>query len=579
MPCDICHQEFDDHVSRKNLMLICNQSHSVCRECSDKMMVCHKCNGIIEKRQFCRVNNKRPVREPHRKERKKQPTMIFLLDISGSMYSRSCEREGAPSRIEMAVHLVKVMLEFCRTLSFDFRVSTFSDDVQSVEIHKDTSVAECEQVLSRLRPQGETKLGLALSELYDRHGPNNIYFVFTDGHPTDETKESVRRYEGTQLHLFCFGADVSIPLMKQVASSSFHTVSYIEDIRSIAGYIVPVFIWAATGQDRSELSVSDDTCRKKYVELLRPHVTKQESSQKCIDSLMDMLTKVQPITAYVRDLIIDTKGDTNHSRVEYSYESKNWDAFGRFYLLCILHCHQHLIPGNSFDPSLHHYRSSQYRTTFEKLSKVSVEGIQFHAFMCEGNEEEAVAASVSAASMMSQAFSFSDCYLPAPGEHDGCIAGDASIYIVKDDKKTKIQVKDLKTGDTCENGARVKWIVKIHHLCNGGPVTLYNGFTPSHPVLYKHHWIRAIDYPNAVKSTTTDPVFDIALNTPLHGHVTVNDINCAVLGYPVPGFVHPYYGSNRIIEHLQSRCPDGGIVTVDARDFSFSNGLVSNIFT
>ena len=60
----------------------------------------------------------------------------------------------------------------------------------------------------------------------------------------------------------------------------------------------------------------------------------------------------------------------------------------------------------------------------------------------------------------------------------------------------------------------------------------------------------------------------------------VNGIEAAVLGFPVPGMVHPYYGNReKIVSEIEVRCPDGGFVDVDARQFKFSSGLVSSLLS
>jgi len=79
---------------------------------------------------------------------------------------------------------------------------------------------------------------------------------------------------------------------------------------------------------------------------------------------------------------------------------------------------------------------------------------------------------------------------------------------------------------------------------------------------------------------TTDKVYDVILEDPSVPSMKVNGIDVAVAGYPVPGMVHPYWGSPRVVEDVQSRHPDGGFVDVDASNFQYTaDGLISSLFS
>jgi hypothetical protein len=60
--------------------------------------------------------------------------------------------------------------------------------------------------------------------------------------------------------------------------------------------------------------------------------------------------------------------------------------------------------------------------------------------------------------------------------------------------------------------------------------------------------------------------------------MTVNGIETAVVGFPVPGMIHPYWGSNRVVDDVHKKYPNGGFVDVDARLFGYTDGLVSSLF-
>ena len=103
--------------------------------------------------------------------------------------------------------------------------------------------------------------------------------------------------------------------------------------------------------------------------------------------------------------------------------------------------------------------------------------------------------------------------------------------------------------------------------------------TGSHPVYNSNKgWIKAKYYPGAKIVYTTDTVYDVILDDATIGSMKVNGIDVAVVGFPVPDMVHPYWGSREIVDDVKLRYPDGGFVDVDARKFKFTNGLVSSLF-
>jgi len=73
-------------------------------------------------------------------------------------------------------------------------------------------------------------------------------------------------------------------------------------------------------------------------------------------------------------------------------------------------------------------------------------------------------------------------------------------------------------------------------------------------------------------------VYDVAIDDRNVDHMIVNGIKVAVLGYPVKGMVHPFWGSNLVLDELEKHCPGGGLVYVDGRNFKVKDGLVSSIF-
>jgi hypothetical protein len=174
--------------------------------------------------------------------------------------------------------------------------------------------------------------------------------------------------------------------------------------------------------------------------------------------------------------------------------------------------------------------------------------------------------------VVQQSFQSEDTYYSS--SDDGCIGSDAQIVI----KRGTIPMKDVMPGDFSDE-SKIKWIIRVSNLNHGNPITLYNGLTGSHPV---HHtsegWIKAKYYPGAKVTLTSDIVYDVILEHKNVNSMKVNGIYAAVVGYPIKNMVHPYWGSNKVLDDVQLKYPNGGFVDVDAKQFQFMDGLVSSLF-
>ena len=209
MACPICDTTYNDHVEAQRCYNICaTEGYSVCKSCmnglSSRNMSCPSCRGPIRTNVMTRVNNVEqsdPMDVEERSAPMSNQQIILLIDISSSMGGQSGTKEGAPLRVELAVHMAKVMLAFCRKLKIKCVLYTFSEAVTKIPIDEETSSVAANQILEDIYPSGSTYLGLALKKLFDLHGDRSKYFVFTDGDSTDEYKESVSKFVNTQLHL------------------------------------------------------------------------------------------------------------------------------------------------------------------------------------------------------------------------------------------------------------------------------------------------------------------------------------------------------------------------------------------
>lgn len=611
--CPICFEPYDDQVQDRRCYTICaNEGHAVCKDCiKHRYSSCPICRGglldyPVFTRGFKPVDSNRSTSREQTNQMdvdaeiqqenedipefvNKNAPLVFIIDISGSMDGSSGEQTDAPKRIELAVHISKIFVAFAKKLGVDIFLYTFSSGCERLSITKNSTTDEINRVLENLRPCGETRLGNAMKVTFQNHGNTAKYFIFTDGEPTDHYREEIGKFDNTQVHLIAFSNGTKVDLLKDFGTNSLHTISYVEDVRSLPGYMVPVFIYAITDMKKANLSIEDDECRRKYVQILEPQID-GNTSQYRISDLIELLVRYN--TPYSRDLKDDTDGNAAHGRIEYSIKRENWQKFGKYYLQHINHCHKYMIPGNSFDPSLKHYRTPEYVKIYNLIadipSKISFIPFMSHSYQraqSSGNTVAAAQVAAASATRVTQSFRYTDSYNDSCSSYnsysasdDGCIGPDALIPIKRDNVEIVVPMRDIFPGDYV-GGSRIKWILVLHNLCNNNSFSLYNGVTGSHPVKYKNMWMKAKNVPDAKVEIIKGIVYDVIVEDRNQDSMLVNGNPVAVVGYPVPGMVHPYWGSNLILDDVVKHCPDGGFIHIDTINFKYDEtGAVSSIF-
>lgn len=575
--CEVCFNLFDD--DKRQCFVVCSGDHTLCRTCLDQVKAsgqvsCPLCRQPISLNPR-RVRLHQPSQmEKHdpmeldqdpknkdRKEDKEKKDIVIALDISGSMQGQSAESVESPIRLEMAVHMAKIMLAFCRKMSVHkCSVYTFSNTLVKLNIDHHTGIDAANRVLERLRPDAGTSIGVALDNLFRQNGPDACYFVFTDGQPTDDWQAGLSLYANTQLHLTAFSKDTSLVLLNAVAGNPLHTISYIEDVRSIAAYMIPVFVLALTGMRRVEMSSADEECRKMYAAWLRAGVHRQ-MTRADIGVVMSELAKRHRgvMDTYAGALARDTSGDSMHSRIEIgTLDSARWHAFGKFYNICALQCHEFLIPNNIFDVALEYYRTDAYKEIYLELSTVP-DSVRFVAFIATSRQAESEQSVSRATQYVSQGN-----YGSAGDE--GCIGPDELIGIWRNGLPKFVPMKDVRLSDCILFRNRlvgIKWIIRVHNLEHGRPITLYDGLTVNHPCLDGGKWVPASQIGKETKVVPGDTVlYDVVLEDQSVPSMVVNGKSAALVGYPAlcGDSVHPYWGTQAVIHDMEARCPGGGFV-------------------
>lgn len=198
--------------------------------------------------------------------------------------------------------------------------------------------------------------------------------------------------------------------------------------------------------------------------------------------------------------------------------------------------------------------------------------VEFSAFMTQDTHQQQTAAAVT-----QNSFKYMDTYSYSSSD-DGCIDPRAKVEMLYSNKYIPVQLCNLQLGDILREG-KIKWILHIYDLNHGNPFLIYNELTGSHPVQDPNeNWIKAKRYPNANIQQIESVVYDIVMENLTASSIKVNGINTAVAVFPIPGMIHPYWGWEKVRENLCARYPDGGFVDIQAKNFKYTNGLVSSLF-
>jgi hypothetical protein len=116
----------------------------MCKGCIDEYKKqynwpkCPVCNGQWRAIPIATwINNNEPESDPMDLVGVVEPVSldrpaVLLIDVSASMNNPSGTQQGAPTRVELAVHMAKVLLAFCRKLKMKCVVYTFSEMVKKV---------------------------------------------------------------------------------------------------------------------------------------------------------------------------------------------------------------------------------------------------------------------------------------------------------------------------------------------------------------------------------------------------------------------------------------------------------------
>lgn len=175
-----------------------------------------------------------------------------------------------------------------------------------------------------------------------------------------------------------------------------------------------------------------------------------------------------------------------------------------------------------------------------------------------------------------------------------CFDGNSYVKLAND---TSIKVNVLRKGDEVAtisdhtdvkgNGGQIcvaKVVCVLKTIMRNGfldLIELKNGarMTPWHPVMSKNGWVPARDVGVLKEKTACDAVYSIVLDS--HHVILINNLPCICLGhnYKTAGLVHPYLGTNLVIDDLKTMpgWRSGIIKTLNGGLERDSSGLICKI--
>jgi hypothetical protein len=512
--------------------------------------------------------------------------VVVVLDYSSSMSlsskgeigrSMNPTRERIPTRMEVVCHMAKILYLYCKELGRPIHFYLFNGNLHQLCINTKTSN---EQVFAQLEaammnPNGGTHIARALSTLYEQWEDEADYFLLTDGEAMDgaQIPAVMYQFQDASFHCMCFSADTKRDLLKDVVSfgEERHTISYIQDMESLMGYMIPIFVHATAlrmqASSTSTLTAEEEEVRQEYVNMLAPQLNGKRGAVTKEDMLLFVRKQQEehPTSKYIPALVQDTCDTTGkHGRLFYSFSPDHWKNFGMFYVLTAWHNHKYKIPGNGFDLSLQFYQTPAH-IELRNFLRGKAETIPFSLLI---PIQEAVPVQVKkqcqerVQKSIERAEEYSSSFWGKSNDNEGCIHPDAAISMA--DGTTK-WMKDLQPGDAVSTGC-VRWIMKIQ-LPSNYQTTFYGGLTEHHPVKVDEQWVQARELAVKPMEVKVTEMYNIVLVEEEMMYVEVNGHRAAVGGVSIPGLEHPFWGTKAVRDLCEYRTPGGGWIQGAPEEF------------
>lgn len=255
---------------------------------------------------------------------------------------------------------------------------------------------------------------------------------------------------------------------------------------------------------------------------------------------------------------ISTLREDVDGRITKALNGKDrFNRWGKHYLRAVTRAHQIEQCTNFMDPGLQPYGAEYFK-------KVVEEGGQIFLSLPPPTRAQPKVQTSNQPNHAPQ----STCQpAPAPtvmdtyyaGSGGGCFGSESLVHVQAKSGNcpVEIPISDLQPGSFVEvaGGAYVKVVCVVEIFDDSKSLLVLNNglsITPKHPVRVDGKW----HYPDALDCIQSKKTSDIVYNVVLESdHIMmVNGMECCTWGHNIEGGViyHPFYGTNQIIEKLQT---------------------------
>ena len=302
-----------------------------------------------------------------------------------------------------------------------------------------------------------------------------------------------------------------------------------------------------------EEALMNEIYREKLISLLNKVIDiKKENIPKGKKNILDFnesLKNLKYKTQFIKDLSLDIiDEDPNHGQIEKALDQKYYGTWGNRYLTSFFRFHVYEQCGNFKDASLQSYGQHVF-SVYRKMANDLFAKLPPPKIIKSSGYGSYSSSVVSNYNMNS----FND-------PHGGCFNGDAVVLLANNKMKL---VKNLKKGDTLNNGAKVVCLIEEKPAETNPLISNINGvlFTPYHPVLYNGKWSFPIDIAKP-EHMPISSWFNLVLKDDNKKYEVEfeNGIKAITLGhYRTENDVlkHPYFGTDEVLKDLKERDPIG----------------------
>lgn len=264
----------------------------------------------------------------------------------------ACKKRSLFYKSGYCIRIVRVLWALCERFSLSFEVYSFSRDAVPLDLKAPLDHDELHESLIGIESSIHCDLEGALEKVWNQYGENAHYFAVT---AADGASLVVDDFKGIRLSVFTIGLKVSIRFLESLKKAGEHiTMSYIKSEDEVTDHVVPIFVYGLTSE-RKNLDFEDKYYWKSFNEafaiLQHPH-------RPSLHTLEDMMTDVSSSQRSELQRALETENAKQYA-LSIRAAVEKFGEWGKYHLLCLSHCHKHLIPGITTSSALQLRNSKQ----------------------------------------------------------------------------------------------------------------------------------------------------------------------------------------------------------------------------